>query len=98
MKSFYESHKEFDCDTPDECQFVHSTVSSTLMYFQPIFNRKGQNINPDRNTKSYDISCQKCGKIWSVSDNGSDIVHITRRLDLEKKQKTLMEPSKNTKT
>lgn len=47
-------------------------LTSTAMYFPPLYNEEGVNINPDRNriTKSY--NCQNCNHDFSISGNDVD--------------------------
>ena len=35
------------------------------MYFQPIYDENGVNINPDGNTTAFGISCVSCQKEWT---------------------------------
>jgi len=51
------------------------------------------NINPDKNTKTFDVSCSSCGKMWKVKtclgettyeevkDQQKQIDELKRRLD-----------------
>jgi hypothetical protein len=34
------------------------------MYFQPIYDKNGVNINPDGNTTTFKVNCLSCGKLW----------------------------------
>jgi hypothetical protein len=34
------------------------------MYFQPIYDKNGVNINPDGNTTIFKVNCLSCGKLW----------------------------------
>ena len=71
-KSFYESHKEFNCDTPDKCRFREGVSTTTLMYFEPIYDRQGNNLNPDRNWSENTITCSACNRSWLVRSNGAE--------------------------
>lgn len=46
--------------------------STTLMYYQPVYNEKGENTNPDRNINTSSWNCFDCGKEYSVSGNHAD--------------------------
>jgi hypothetical protein len=46
------------------CQFTILDSMRTCMYFQPIYNRYGKNINPDANTTTFKVNCSTCGKTW----------------------------------
>lgn len=37
----------------------------TCMYFQPIYDKNGVNINPDANTTTFKVNCTSCGKMWA---------------------------------
>jgi hypothetical protein len=43
---------------------------TTLMYFQPMYNREGKNINPDRNLVRQTFQCTVCKKHWNLSHRG----------------------------
>jgi hypothetical protein len=34
------------------------------MYFQPIYDKNGVNINPDGNTTNFKVNCLSCGNLW----------------------------------
>ena len=44
----------------------------TDVYYQPRYNRKGENINPDRNVTSGEVACVKCGALWKYTQCGLD--------------------------
>jgi len=51
------------CDRLDECRFQATTpMSSTLLYFPPIYNREGENLNPDGNKVTQAFRCTVCRK------------------------------------
>ncbi len=41
----------------------------TLLYFPPQYGEDGNNINPDRNTRTSHWYCCKCGKNYTISGN-----------------------------
>ena len=45
-------------------------VSVTAMYFVPTYDKKGQNINPDRNTRTSIWRCLECGGDYIYKTNG----------------------------
>lgn len=47
-----------------------STV--TAMYFQPRYDEKGNNINPDRNISTSNWNCEGCGKNYQTKGNYVD--------------------------
>jgi hypothetical protein len=48
----------------EDCRFSHSGGSSTLVAYIPIYDRNGNNTNPDRNTTTFKVNCLTCGKMW----------------------------------
>jgi ribosomal protein S27E len=52
-----------ECPRKD-CKFSISSQMTTCMYFQPIYDKNGVNINPDANTTSFKVNCLSCGKLW----------------------------------
>lgn len=71
-----------DCpdNTPDECSFLHGSTCSTLLGWTPEYNRKGELLNSDPNTRSTRISCRKCGNTWiKTTQHG--------KTDFERKEK-----------
>lgn len=51
-----------DCDKSCAIQFTEGT--STSMYFPPIYNKHGININPDGNSVNGKCMCTTCMKQW----------------------------------
>lgn len=47
-----------------ECRFLYGSTSTTLMYFQPIYGKNGENINPDGNITTGTVKCSTCGTTW----------------------------------
>jgi hypothetical protein len=37
------------------------------MYYAPVYDKNGIDINPDANTTSGDCKCTTCGKAWGYS-------------------------------
>lgn len=50
------------CDK--DCRFHYGVSMTTAMYFAPVFDKHGNNLNPDGNITSSDVSCSVCGKKW----------------------------------
>ena len=46
--------------------------TSTLMYFAPVYDEHGNNINPDRNTNIFSYDCHECGTHYGISGNSTD--------------------------
>jgi len=56
----------------DDCLFEEIGRQTTLAYYAPIYDRAGNNTNPDRNVTSYRLYCHTCGRRWNASRCGSD--------------------------
>jgi len=52
-----------DCSRED-CRIEQSPGSSTLMYYPPVYDKYGVNINPDRNITTYHMFCRVCNNTW----------------------------------
>jgi hypothetical protein len=50
-----------------DCRFQRNASMTTDMYYQPVYDKHGNNLNPDGNTTSTTIHCSVCGKNWSAS-------------------------------
>lgn len=50
-----------------ECRFTHSGGSTTMMYYPPVYDKHGNNINPDGNITSGTTTCLVCNKKWNYS-------------------------------
>ncbi len=48
----------------EDCRFAYCGGRTTLAYYQPIYDKNGVNINPDRNTTTFEVSCGSCGRMW----------------------------------
>jgi hypothetical protein len=48
----------------EDCRFAYGGGSTTLAYYQPIYDKNGVNTNPDRNTTNFGVECFTCGKMW----------------------------------
>lgn len=51
------------CDK--ECRFAYGVSMTTAMYFTPVFDKHGNNVNPDGNITTSEVSCGVCGKRWT---------------------------------
>ena len=54
-----------DCPNCGESYYMDGCGSTTLVYYQPIW-KDGKNINPDRNTTTFERGCLACGKRYSI--------------------------------
>lgn len=48
----------------DDCRFRQGVSMSTLVYYVPVYDKNGVNINPDGNTTTSNLECLTCGKRW----------------------------------
>ena len=62
-----------NCDK--ECKFIPGVSMTTAMYFTPIFDKNGVNINPDGNITSSTVSCVTCHKKWKTSTQYGETTH-----------------------
>lgn len=49
----------------DNCRFSFGMSMTTAMYFAPVYDKHGNNVNPDGNTTSGSVTCSTCNKQWS---------------------------------
>lgn len=61
---------EHNCDTPDKCRIQKSFSTTTMVYYPPIYDGHGNNLNPDRNTTTTEMKCWACGKEWVERSGG----------------------------
>lgn len=50
-----------------ECRFRVGTGMTTCVYYPPIYDKHGNNTNPDGNTTSGNVWCNVCDKRWWYS-------------------------------
>ena len=55
------------CEKPTKRTGGGGTV--TAAYYQPIYDEKGDNINPDRNTRTSNWHCNECGNDYVTRGN-----------------------------
>lgn len=41
---------------------------TTMLYYPPIYDGHGNNLNPDRNTTHSPVRCSTCGKKWDAGN------------------------------
>lgn len=49
-----------------------SVSMSTLVYYPPVYDKRGNNTNPDRNTTRSGWRCLKCKNVYSTVGNPHD--------------------------
>ena len=51
-------------DCKKDCRFTEcGPAMITAMYYAPVYDKHGNNLNPDGNTTTQDIKCGVCGKM-----------------------------------
>ena len=50
-----------------ECIFRGSMSTTTAMYYEPIYDKNGNNLNPDGNITTTKVSCALCHRQWVSS-------------------------------
>lgn len=50
-----------------ECRFNVGMGMTTCAYYPPVYDKHGNNLNPDRNVTSGMVSCNVCDRQWSYS-------------------------------
>lgn len=53
-----------DCNRED-CRISKGSGMTTLAYYPPVYDKYGNNTNPDMNTTTYHASCSSCGVSWT---------------------------------
>jgi len=55
-------------DCPREDCHIHETPGgTTCVYYPPVYDKYGNNINPDGNISTYHMHCYTCDKKWVIS-------------------------------
>lgn len=50
-----------------ECRFHVRGGVTTCMYFPPVYDKHGNNTNPDGNITSGDVGCSVCNRRWGYA-------------------------------
>ena len=50
-----------------DCRFSTSFGMTTAMYYPPVYDKHGVNVNPDMNVTSTTVNCSVCNKSWASS-------------------------------
>jgi hypothetical protein len=48
----------------NDCRYIVGVEMTTAMYYQPVYNKHGQNVNPDGNVTSGEMTCSACQNKW----------------------------------
>lgn len=50
----------------DDCLITENGPSmTTCVYYPPVYNKQGVNVNPDMNVTRHQRRCLSCGKTWT---------------------------------
>ena len=49
------------------CRFKYGMSMTTAMYYNPVYDKHGNNINPDGNVTSGTIECLECYRQWTYA-------------------------------
>lgn len=50
-----------------DCRFRVGMSSTTCAYYPPVYDKHGNNINPDRNVTSGMVWCSVCDRQWNYA-------------------------------
>lgn len=51
----------------EDCRFNYGSGMTTDAYYSPVYDKYGNNLNPDGNTTSGYVACSTCDKRWDYS-------------------------------
>lgn len=57
-----------NCD--QECRFTYGPTMSTCVYYEPVFDKYGNNLNPDMNSHTTTVRCSVCHRSWNLTTKG----------------------------
>jgi hypothetical protein len=60
----YVPQKVRECERQD-CKYEVLSTVATLVYYVPVYDKHGNNLNPDKNRTSVKYRCYTCGDIWA---------------------------------
>lgn len=50
----------------DDCRLTpNGPETTTMAYYPSVWDKQGNNLNPDMNTTSKNLRCLTCGKSWT---------------------------------
>ena len=59
----------------NDCRYISGVSMTTSMYYQPVYNKHGENINPDGNVTSGEITCSSCNKKWTYKTQYGNTIY-----------------------
>ncbi len=60
----------------DDCRIQHGASTTTAAYYPPVYDKHGNNLNPDMNTTTTNKRCLSCGKSWNESYQNGKVTII----------------------
>lgn len=48
----------------NDCRYIFESGMTTAVYYQPVYNKRGENVNPDGNVTTGSVVCSACNKRW----------------------------------
>lgn len=64
---------EINCN--QQCRFTETPVMTTCMYYPPVYDKNGVNVNPDMNTTTFFVKCSVCKKEWKGATRGGETTY-----------------------
>lgn len=64
---FYNENDNPNPDCKEECRFQFGMSMTTAAYYPPVYDKYGNNMNPDMNTTSGSVDCSVCKKHWTYT-------------------------------
>ena len=66
LKTTFFNNPNPDCK--EDCCFAEcGSATTTAAYYAPVYDKHGNNLNPDGNITTRNITCGVCGKMWTSS-------------------------------
>ncbi len=50
-----------------DCRFHYGMSSTTAAYYPPVYDKHGNNVNPDGNVTRGTVSCSVCNTKWTYA-------------------------------
>lgn len=70
-----------ECERED-CRFQQTSPGmTTCMYYPPIYDKYGNNTNPDMNITTYNIKCSVCEKEFHAREQAGNTTYTSVEKD-----------------
>lgn len=67
-----------DPECKKNCRYRIDRSVTTAMFYTPIYDKHGNNVNHDQNTTMSTITCTTCDKTWLVTIKGSETTYTKK--------------------